>query len=220
MGLEKLKIRNLDTQERLICLFNPTEYQIAKENTWTPKPVVGKNVPQMDFTGGGARKLTMDLFFDVYESGGDVRTHLQQLEKLTLINERKINPQTKRARPPFCLVEWGQHWGFKAVLSSLTIKYTLFREDGTPVRATASVVFQEAEDENDLSSTSIAGLAELGRNSALVQPSDTLALMSYREYGDPSHWRAIAQENGLDDPMKLISGQVLAIPALKDIMKS
>ena len=56
MGLEKLIIQSSDKPEaKLTCLFNPTEYSIAKTNNWKTKDNVGKNVPQVDFTGGGAR---------------------------------------------------------------------------------------------------------------------------------------------------------------------
>ena len=78
MGLEKLILQNSDKPEKkLTCLFNPTEYSIAKTNNWKTKDNVGKNVPQVDFTGGGAKQLSLTLFFDVLEQpGADVRRYV------------------------------------------------------------------------------------------------------------------------------------------------
>lgn len=215
MGLTKASLQNLETKQKFDCLFNPTEYTIAKTNSWQAKPVIGKNVPQLDFTGGGSRTLTFQLFFDVSEKqGGDVRKHINEMWKLAMIDESKKNRSTQRSRPPLCLFQWGQHWSFQAVVASLTVRYTLFREDGTPVRATADVTFQEASDEADQPGTNPTSHAEPGRRRRIVQPRDTLALIAFEEYGDSNRWRAIAEDNRLDDPLSLTPGQVLSIPTL------
>lgn len=213
MGLTKATLTNVDTNDKIECLFNPTEYTIAKANSWQPKPVVGKNVPKLDFTGGGSRVLTVELFFDVYEqSGADVRDHVNKLWKLTMIDERKKNRETKRSRPPLCIFQWGGHWTFKAAITNLSVRYTLFRQDGTPVRAVASVTLQEAEDESEQPGTNPTSFAPPGRRRREVRPHDTLAIIAFEEYGDPGMWRRIAEANAIDDPLGLRPGQVLAIP--------
>jgi nucleoid-associated protein YgaU len=216
MGLEQLIIQNSEKPDKkLTCLFNPTEYSIAKTNNWKTKDNVGKNVPQVDFTGGGARTLSMTLFFDVLEQpGADVRKYVDQLWELTMIDETKKHTKTKRARPPFCHLTWGQHWTFKAAMLSLTVKYTLFREDGTPVRATAEVKFQEVEDQAQQKKTNPTSYAEPGRRCRVLKPRDTLALIAYEEYGDPNYWRVLADYNHLDDPLDLRAGEILAVPPL------
>src|SRR5437016_2716875 len=125
MSLAKATITNLYTKEKLTCLFNPTEYTVAKTNTWQSKPVVGKDVPKLDFTGGGARSMTLELMFDVFEDPqGDVRKHTDKLSKMTLIDQSKKNKKTKKSRPPYVLFEWGENWQFKAAIASLSIRYT------------------------------------------------------------------------------------------------
>ena len=213
MSLTKATITNLDTKEKIECLFNPTEYTIAKSNTWEAKTVVGKNVPRVDFTGGGARTLTLELFFDVYETkGADVRSHTNKLWELSMIDEGKKNSSTKRSRPPFCLFQWGGTWHFKSVVTSLSIRYTLFRADGTPVRATANVTLQEAADEKDQPGTNPTSFSEPGHRRREVRPKDTLAGIAFEEYGDSGKWRAIAEANAISDPLGIREGQVLAIP--------
>jgi hypothetical protein len=230
MALQKAVIENVDTHKTIKCLFNPTEYSIAKTNNWTTKPSNGKNVPDVEFSGGGASTLTLQLFFDVNEienktkSAGemakksdqkrDVRDYIDELWKLALVDPAKKNAKTQQARPPLCIFQWGQTWHFKAVVTSLSVRYTLFREDGTPIRATADVTFQEAEDGQMLKRTNPTSYSEPGLRRREVRPKDTLATIAYEEYGDPNHWRKIAAANAMEDPLDLYPGQVLAIPSI------
>lgn len=213
MSLTKATITNLYTKEKLTCLFNPTEYTVAKTNNWPSKPVVGKDVPKLDFTGGGARTMTVELMFDVFEeANADVRKHTDVLSKMTLIDASKKNAKTKKARPPYVLFEWGENWQFKAVVTSLSIRFTLFRKNGVPVRALAAVTLTEAVDEADKKGTNPTSYAEPGLKRRVVRPRDTLAGIAYEEYGHSGLWRLIAEANRIDDPMSIEPGQVIAIP--------
>ena len=49
---------------------------------------------------------------------------------------------------------------------------------------------------------------------------DTLQSVAYRELGKPQYWRAIAELNAIDDPMRLSPGSVLLIPSVADATKS
>jgi hypothetical protein len=214
MSLTKATIKNLDSGETIKCLFNPTEYTVAKSNPWNSKPVIGRNVPELEFTGGGPKTLTMELFFDVYEETGkpDVRDHINKLWNLTRISEKTVNSKTDRGRPPLCLFQWGPNWSFTAVVMSLSVRFTLFHQDGTPVRAVANVTMQQAEDDEKQKGTNPTSHAEPGRKRREVRLHDTLALIAYDEYGDPSLWRAIAKDNQIEDPMDLRPGSILSIP--------
>ena len=213
MSLTKATITNLYTKEKLSCLFNPTEYTVAKTNNWPAKPVVGKDVPKLDFTGGGSRTMTVELMFDVFElQDADVREHTDKLSKMTLIDASKKNKKTKKSRPPYVLFEWGENWQFKAAITSLSIRFTLFRQNGVPVRALASVTLTEAVDEADKKGTNPTSYAEPGLKRRMVRPRDTLAGIAYEEYGSSAQWRLIAQANNIDNPLSIEAGQIIAIP--------
>jgi hypothetical protein len=215
MGLTKATIRNLDSQEVITALFNPTEYTIAKECNWETKSIVGKDVPSSTFKGSGGRSLKLDLFFDVLEkSGGNVRDEIDKLFALTLTKDRKSSGKKKVSRPPFCLFQWGGNWQFTAYVASLSVRYTLFREDGIPVRATASVTFKEADDQASQKGTNPTSHALPGYRHREVRLHDTLALIAYEEYQDAAEWRRIALANGIDNPLGLAPGRVLAIPPM------
>ena len=130
------------------CLFNPTEYSISKTNVWKVEPVTGAALPPPQFTGGLPRELTLELLFDTSDSEDkDVREITDKLLKATEVGE------SGGGRPPTITFGWGQTVSFKAVARQLTVRYTLFRADGSPVRALAHMSLMQAEKAQDGSST-------------------------------------------------------------------
>ena len=214
MGLTKAWLTNEDSQTRVECMFNPTEYTVAKTNDWKQTRVVGKNVPFLTYTGGESRTLSLELFFDTNEDGSDVRVPLNKLWKLAMIDEKNRNRQTQRARPPMCTFQWGPNWSFRAALTSISVRYTLFRDDGTPVRATASVSFQEGRDDSSIATPQSNAVASKtsGTKARQVKSGDNLPLIAHQEYGDATQWRPIADANKMSDPAALTPGQQLVIP--------
>ena len=85
------------------------------EEVWNKKNVKEGNVPLFEFGGGQAADLTMDLFFDTYEKGEDVRNHTKKIWKLMEVPKDGVEP-------PQCQFMWGKAWYFKAVIRSLLSK--------------------------------------------------------------------------------------------------
>jgi len=48
-----------------------------------------------------------------------------------------------------------------------------------------------------------------------VQDGDSLPSIAYRAYGDATRWRAIADANEIDDPLRLRRGTPLMLPRLE-----
>jgi nucleoid-associated protein YgaU len=44
---------------------------------------------------------------------------------------------------------------------------------------------------------------------------DSLQSVAYKNYGDATRWRTIAEANGIDDPLTLRRGSQLSIPSLE-----
>jgi nucleoid-associated protein YgaU len=214
MGYEKLRIQNKNTQVWIECMFNPTEYSISKSQDWKKAQQTGKDVPKGDSGGGQPRQLTMQLLFDVFEKeGATVAKEIDELWKLVLADREKTPVHNdERERPPLCVLHWGDHWEFTATVTSLKVRYMLFREDGRPARAMVDLTLVEARDDKEQPGTNPTSYAEPGHRRREVIAGDTLPLIAYQEFGDPGVWRRIADANQLDDPLALRPGQVLAIP--------
>jgi hypothetical protein len=205
MEFQKITI-SPEGQDSFQVLFNPTQYSVDKGNTITQAAIPGLEAPILQYVHGNVRTLTMDLFFDTYEEGTDVTDKTDQIYDLLY-----LDPSTHA--PPICELTWGTFY-FRGVLDHVSGKFTLFLEDGTPVRATLSVVFNEFIDVDVLVQEQPTESAD-HRQTRLIKTGDRLDNIAAEEYGDPTRWRPIAQANNMDDPAQLVPGHVLIIPRLR-----
>jgi len=122
------------------------------------------------------------------------------------------NHKSKKGRPPVVIFQWGSTWTFKAVITSIRERFTLFLSNGTPVRSTLDVTFQQIQDEKWYPSTNPTSGGVGGERIWTVNEGDTLAWIAYKEYGDPNLWRLIADANKLTRVRQLMPGITLEIP--------
>lgn len=193
------------------CMFRPKEYTITKRNNWQKGEAKGKGVPKLEFRGGGASSLTMELFFDTYEEGTDVRRHTNKIWELMAIDSALADSTTSKGRPPLCQFQWGPVISFKAVITNISQKFTMFKSDGSPVRATLTVTFQEAEEAGRYPFQNPTTASKPGYRIRLVKAGESLDWIAHEEYGNAALWRFIADTNNLENPMELTPGQVLSI---------
>lgn len=200
-----------DLSAGVVCQFNPEKFSISKDLNWEEKPDIGGIVPEVIFSGGRAQELTVDLFFDSTDTGNDVRIRYLPLKKMTWVSLLNMNLKTGKGAPPRCLFQWGKFLAFTAVIKRITEDFTLFKADGTPLRADVKVTFQEVK------------LITKGQNPTtrseptrvrVVHQEERLDWIAYQEYGDPAYWRHIAETNDLANPMDLRPGQVLRLVPL------
>ena len=200
-GFERAYLQIEGESGKLECWFNPSQYEIKNTNKWEVKPVVGAGLPTAQFGGGNARELNLDLLFDDSDGAhGDVRTITNRLFKLMEVNQAFASGANK-GRPPMIEFGWGSMSTFKAVATSLSVSYTLFKPNGTPVRAQAKIALLQVEKATGQSggktkrqNPTTTGLA--GVRSHIVRDGDSLQSIAYAAYGDPTQWRSIAHANG------------------------
>ena len=127
--------------------YNPKELQIDKSVPWKANPQANKSPEkgiQLEFTGAEGRTMTVELLFDGYEQNESVAPPIADLNKLASPLEPGSTDENTR-RPHLCVVKWGTNPAFRCVIESLSVKYTMFARDGTPLRATATVKLKEAD---------------------------------------------------------------------------
>ncbi len=213
--LAKATIQNLDRpgSQPVACMFNPKEYTFQKSNSWKEGETPAQNTSELQFSGGKPATLTMQLFFDTYAKGTDVRGEFTDaFWNLMNIDENLKDKKNKFGRPPRVLFQWGQTWSFEAVITSMKQQFTLFLGTGIPVRATLDVTFQQVRDAKQLRAQNPTSGGDGGERIWRVQEGETLAWIAYREYGDTAKWRLIAEANHLIRVRELTPGTILVIP--------
>lgn len=202
MALEKASLSNLDQNESFDVLFNPREYTVRKGTHWEQHRSPGSDAPPLEFTSGSSSTLAMELFFDTWEAGEDVREYSSRVLALATVDP-------KLGRPPRVLFSWGG-FTFEGVLEEVSQRFILFTQKGTPVRALLQVSLREYRPPK---APRTKGRQQKSEGSqARIRNGDTLQALAARELGDPSRWREIALLNGIDDPDDLPVGQALRLP--------
>ncbi|WP_217913370.1 LysM peptidoglycan-binding domain-containing protein [Miltoncostaea marina] len=212
-NLTKAYLR-IEGGEQIDCWFNPSEYTITKANRWTVKPVVGEGMPTAEFGGGDAQKLQLELLFDDADrEDGDVRAVTNALFAAMAVDSALASGKNS-GRPPTIEFGWGSTTTFKAVCDSLSVQYLLFRPNGTPVRAKATVSLLQAEPTVGKGPQNPTTRGVRGLRTHVVRDGDSIQGIAHAAYGDPTLWRTVAEANGIDDPLRLPRGAVLSIPTL------
>ncbi len=206
-------------------MYNPEELKFEQGNTFAEIGVPGLNAPPLQYVRGKARVLTMELFFDSYETGDDVRDFTQPIVRL-------LDRQPLTKAPPVLLFSLGRVQ-FRCVLVDAGQRFTMFLRDGTPVRSVMSVRLQEYVDVDlevsqglfigspvvSAAVNAVGGAAAAGAVLAgaatmhVIARGDTLSGIAAAYLGDAAQWRQIADVNKIVDPLDLTPGRSLIIPA-------
>lgn len=115
---------------------------------------------------------------------------------------------------PSVKIQWGPSI-FWSRMTSMSVQYTLFESDGTPVRAIVSLDFdcyesqKESVAKKNKQSPDLTHLVE-------VRAGDSLPLMCERIYNDPSLYLQVAKFNGLTNFRHLKPGSRLVFPPIVD----
>jgi hypothetical protein len=219
---EKASLLTVDTGERLEFLFNPTSYSVSKAATWNRPTTKGaQKATAPEFAGTDPASVQMELLFDRWETSGDVSKDVAKL--LLWLQPTRPSHTANKPQPPLLRFDWGNNhaltW-FTGFLKSVNAKYTMFRQDGTPTRATVSISLEEVSPDQKPQNPSSGSAG--GHRTHVVTAGDSLHSLAYAEYGDATEWRRIAELNGVDDPLRVPTGTTLMIgtddgvPAMAD----
>jgi nucleoid-associated protein YgaU len=212
----------IEGRPKIECWFNPKEYSVQKANNWDAKPIVGKDLPTVQFGGGNARELSLDLLFAAAPDS-DVAGVTDELFRMMEVLPGTGSAKAKNsARPPTVTFSWGGTRSFLAVAKSLSVQYTMFRPDGIPIRAQAKLTLVQvapavgksagspSKESQNPTTRAIGGIG-----ARVIRDGDSLQSIAYSAYGDPTRWRVLAEANGIDDPTRLRRGGALSIPRLE-----
>jgi LysM repeat protein len=203
-----------ELNDRIDCLFNPSELTISKANRWNPAQAPGKDAPNLEFQQGDSGSLTMSLTLDTTDTGEAVTRHTDKLLKLMKVDTALpgADPATNSGRPPWCTFHWGDMHSFKAVVESLRLTFTYFSGEGVPLRAKAELTLKQYEDEASWGPMNPTSITPNPHTVHQVQIGETLDRIAAAHYGDSARWRLIADANRVIDPMLLEPGTILALP--------
>jgi nucleoid-associated protein YgaU len=213
----KARLEEASGGNRLEFQFNPSEYSVKKAATWnTPgRSMNTKAGAKPNYVSSNAQSVTLQIFFDAWENDDDdVTDGIDQLIDWCTPTSDSIN---SKPQPAVLRLIWGSNRQLtdrKFYLESVSAKYTMFKPDGMPVRATADISLKEIPDDPPPQNPTSGSIH--ARRTHLITEGDSLQSIATAEYGNPNLWRGLALFNDIDDPMRLSPGNRILLPSAEE----
>jgi hypothetical protein len=217
MALEKLTITGYSdpaySTEADTCTvqINPSSYTHNHEVSYTDGVAIGAPGGVLGFQGIKPQNVAFEIYFD---ATGTVDGSITAVDdQITTFKEICFDYQAELHEPNYLIISWGT-LVFKCKLKSLDLTYSLFKQDGTPLRAKAAVKFEQALEADAIFQDADPKSPDL-THELVVQAGDTLPLLCYRIYGESSYYMEVALFNKISNFRDLVPGTVIRLPSIK-----
>jgi nucleoid-associated protein YgaU len=119
------------------------------------------------------------------------------------------------SRLPLVTFQWGPPeiaFMYDCNLTNVTINYTRFAPSGIPIRAECTIQLQEQPSLFGTLPTNPTSGGLPGRQAHTVTAGESLAGIAMARYGAPGRWRALAEANEIEDPLRVRPGDHVYLP--------
>lgn len=201
------------------AMLNPSGYSQAIKINYVNEKPINKMPPEKKFAGIGAETLELEeLVLDGTGAvnggpGGaayaDVETQVALLKQVAY-----FVPAGTAVDRPVVQVVWGS-LSFLGRVETLTVKYTLFKPNGHPLRARVKLTFCEFNDSAEGALQAAAASTAALDQQVPVMAGSSLPLMCFQLYQNAALYMAVARANDLTSFRSLAPGAALLFPALR-----
>lgn len=193
------------------ALINPDKYTQTYEIAFNDEQGIGTSNASIKYKKSAPQGLNFELLFDgtgvISPSRTDVMKEIDDFKKIVYQYNGEIH------KPNYIKLVWGKGMNFKCQLTSLSLNYTLFKVDGTPLRAKAQVSFKEYQSPTQVAANADDQSPDM-THEWIVKAGDTLPALTTRVYGDSRYYLQVAAYNSLDNFRYLKPGTTLYFPPL------
>lgn len=190
------------------AMLNPESYTQNFNVSYNEEQAPGTPEATLKYEKSTPTTIKFDLVFDatgvVNSSVTDVGSEIQKFRKVVYDYNGSIHC------PNYLEVTWGNALVYQCKLTSMTVNYTLFKSDGTPLRAKVTVNFKEYVTPTKPMEDSSPDMTHV----KTVVAGDLLPSMTFDVYGDEAHLLKVAEHNKLDSIISLQPGSRLYFPPL------
>ncbi|WP_036768609.1 hypothetical protein [Photorhabdus australis] len=215
-GLAKLTINAYKDREGKIragtlqAMYNPDSLQLDYQTDYQQSQAINSEKQSSIYVQAKPAGLSLELIFDATMPGNKtpIEEQLMQLKQLCSVDA--TSNETRFLQVKWGKMRWESRGYFAGRAKSLSVNYTLFDRDATPLRvrviltlvADESLVLQETE-QNLQSPSKIALRIQDGVSLALMAASTASTLSGGVDY------LTLAWQNGLDNLNGFVPGEIL-----------
>lgn len=192
-------------------MLNPESLKWGRSIQYNEEQALDSSSPSSKYNKTASEQVSFDLVIDctgvVDSTRVDIQTEMTKLTGVVYTYNGSIH------RPNYVMLVWGKTLVFKCVLTSFDTSYTLFRSDGTALRAKISLAFRSYIDAATLAKKDDKKSPDMTHR-LLVREGDSLPQISEQIYLSPDYYIQLAQFNGLNKFRQLPAGGQLIVPPL------
>lgn len=124
----------------LAAMYNPAALQLDFTAEYKTDEFISSNVQSSTYQRTLPGDFNIELLFDAYMPGNETPVE----DQISSLRDLCYAVNSEQEEPSFLQIKWGQmRWDnrgyFAGRMRSLSVRYTLFDRDGTPLRATANL---------------------------------------------------------------------------------
>ncbi|MCX2494510.1 hypothetical protein OQX63_13560 [Pedobacter sp. PF22-3] len=194
-----------------LMMLNPESIKWQRSIEYNQQQAPDSSSPSQRYKSTPSDKLNFDVVIDctgiVDPKRVDMAKEISTLENIIFTYNGTIH------RPNFVKVQWGKDLVFNGVLNSFDISYTLFRPDGSPLRAKISLGFgqyiapQTVKIQDQDESPDISHLVT-------VVEGETLPELCEKVWSNEKYYIQVARYNGLNKFRNLKGVEKLIFPPI------
>jgi hypothetical protein len=192
-------------------MINPDTIKWQRGIEYNEQQAPNTSAPSQKYKSTPVEKLNFDIVIDctgiVDSKRVDMNQEISSLESIIYTYNGKIH------RPNFVKVQWGKSLVFKGVLKSMDTSYTLFKPDGSPLRAKLSLGFSEYISPQSVEELDAKKSPDITHLISVVE-GNTLPQLCEQTWNDDSYYIQVAQYNELNKFRNLKGGQKLIFPPI------
>lgn len=214
--LEKMRIKSFsdskfdEQTDEFTVMFNPEQLTLNYEIETDDAQGMGTSASGQTYLLSKPQEWSIDFLID--GTGVTTGEPVDVEDQVNKFLEVAYMFHGETHRPRYLKIAWGSFIK-RCTLDSASVNYTLFNNEGTPLRATISGSFKEfVEDElrvaiEDASSPDLTHIRT-------VKKGDKLPMMTYRIYGDASRYMQVADANNITNLRRLETGKAIFFPPI------
>jgi hypothetical protein len=227
--LAKFKVSAYDTVDRegapspdktFEAMYNPASFTQTYSITYIPERTVNTQKQPAHYSQNAPSQLSVELVLD--------GTGVEEMGIVTLLAPKTVADRITNFldvaykyngaihETNYLIVEFGAalpEKSFNCRLQTVTIEYTSFDRDGSPLRAKLKPTFITDESAKKAAQEAQNKSPDL-THSRIVRSGDTLPLLTKQLYGSSVAYLDVARFNSLDDFRSLTPGQEILFPPL------
>ncbi|MDX7999511.1 hypothetical protein FE394_09920 [Xenorhabdus sp. Reich] len=215
-GLAKLTINAYKDREGKIragtvqAMYNPDSLQLDYQTDYQQSQAINSEKQSSIYVQAKPAGLSLELIFDATMPGNKTPVEAQLMQLKQLCSVDATSNETRFLQIKWGKMRWENRGYFAGRAKGLSVNYTLFDRDATPLRARViltlvadeSLVLQETE-QNLKSPAKIALRVQDGVSLALMAAGTASTLSGGVDY------LSLAWQNGLDNLNGFVPGEIL-----------